>query len=107
MLGTIAKMYDVEPEKCEPLTQDCEEKHYPCIYLDSETLPPIKEWEVDGEYTIILKVKQRSKSMHTEKKSEVYEASFEVHEAGVMAPPLKEEKQPEPKKVTLNTMYGV
>ena len=75
------EQYEVKPTKMsEQMVGMGKKEYYPNICLSSESLPEIKDWEVDGEYVIVLKVKQTSKSMNTEGKKETYHADFDIKE---------------------------
>lgn len=57
---------------------------YPNIYLNSKELPDIADWDVGGEYYIVLKVEQKSKSIRTENGEDRVGADFDIKEIGVV-----------------------
>lgn len=82
---TVA-VYAVRPEKSS-MDEPCKmsnSEYRPSIYLDSDALPNIKDWEVDEEYYILMKVKQCSKSMNTVGKEEKYDGRFEIMEVAAL-----------------------
>jgi len=74
--------YTVKPMKMEDMMpMPSSKEKYPSLHLCSKDLPEIKDWEVDGEYYLVLKVVQKSKSMNTEKDGkEMYHAEFDIKE---------------------------
>jgi hypothetical protein len=108
----VADSYVVKPEKNGGCFGNLPEKteSYPNFWIDSHVIPEVKDWEIDGDYTVVLKVTMKSKSMNTrgDKKKEVYEGSFDIKEAGVVemtADEKKEEKTDEAKK-DIKKMYA-
>ena len=99
------RSYLVNPEKHNEGNEyvPTAERQHPSIYFDSKTIPEIKDWEVDEEYCVMLKIKQISKSMNTRGKKEIYDGQFEIHEVVVIE---KEEKKEKPKS-NIEKMYGV
>jgi len=97
----VADSYVVKPEKGGgPCCMESTKKHeyYPNFWLDSKTLPDVKDWEIDKDYTVVLKVTMKSKSMNTrgEKKEEVFDGTFDIKEAGVVE--VEEEEKNEEKE---------
>lgn len=97
------KSYLVNPEKHDNDMGAPIEAERPSIYFDSKTIPELKDWEVDQEYCVMLKIKQVSKSMHTKGKKEIYDGRFVVHEVAVIE---KQEKKQKPKS-SIEEAYGV
>lgn len=78
------KLKKVKPHKMSTLESSVEKEHYPTVYLTSDTLPEIKDWEVGEEYKIVMIVEQKSKSMNVEGKEEKYNADFAIKKIGCM-----------------------
>lgn len=95
------KSYLVTPEKHDESMGEPTQEERPSIYFDSKTIPEIKDWEVDEDYCVMLKIKQVSKSMHTRGKKEIYDGRFEIYEVAVIK---KEEKKP---KSSMEEVYGI
>ena len=77
-----AKLKQVKPEKMEDFSEDKE--FFPSLHLDSDNLSEVKDWEVDGEYILMLRVKQTSKNMRTVDGKEIFSAGFDIREIGVL-----------------------
>uniref|UniRef100_A0A6H1ZVT6 Uncharacterized protein n=1 Tax=viral metagenome TaxID=1070528 RepID=A0A6H1ZVT6_9ZZZZ len=88
------KLEKVKPKKSE-LTAEVAQPNFPSLYLSSDTLSEIEDWEVGDEYYIVMKVEQKGKSMRTEEKKEIYNADFDIKEIGVLD---EEEKKEDLKK---------
>lgn len=107
----IVEEYTVKPEKMSSMCEGINTPYFPTLSLNSKTIPEIKEWEVDGEYVVVLKIKQKSKSMYTEGKDEVYDARFDIKSVAVVEndepdePDDKEEPKVSDSKI--GKMYGV
>ena len=100
----VAESYLVKPEKsggCCGEVPKATKEYFPSISLDSRVLPEIKDWELDEEYTVVLKITMKSKSMNTrgEKKEEVYDGYFDIKEAGVVETTKEEKKEEGDNKV--------
>lgn len=80
------KLEKIKPEKEDGCGEICSPyESYPTLYLNHEELPEIKEWEVDGEYYLVMKVKQTGKSMRTDKDGEEnWHGDFQIKEIGVI-----------------------
>lgn len=80
--------------------------YYPSLYLSSEDLPDIKDWEVKEEYFLLLKVKMKSKNAREDECS----ADFDIHEivTGDVETVEDEDEDDKPKSDSkLNKAYGV
>jgi len=44
----------------EIMSQEKDDKIFPCLYMDFDNLPEAKDWEVGEEYTVTLKVRMTS-----------------------------------------------
>ena len=54
-------------------------KYLPTLYLDEKQVPDIKDWEVGGEYDIVIRVKQTSKNEnHLEDEENNLNAGFNI-----------------------------
>lgn len=78
-----AKLKKVKPHKMEEVSTPSKE-YFPSFHLDGEVLPEIKDWDVDEDYYIVMKVTQRSKSMDTVDGKEKYHASFDIKEIATL-----------------------
>jgi len=86
----------IKPEKYDECCDSIgSSENYPYLSLTSKELPEIKDWDVDGDYYLVLKVTQKSKSMRDDGKEERYDASFDIKEIGVVdeSHMKKEEKE--------------
>lgn len=63
----MLKLKKIEAEKY-PEYPEQGARFLPTIYLDSRQIAEIRDWEVGEEYTLILKVKQTSKSENDKEK---------------------------------------
>lgn len=72
-------MKKVIPQKA-GVESPSKEKWYPSIHLSSKELPELKKWEVGKTYTLILEVKQKSK---TENMPDEISASFDIVKIGI------------------------
>lgn len=77
------KLKEVEPEKPQEI-KDSIGEYYPSLYLNSDTLPEIKDWDVGEEYYLVMKVEQKSKSANINEKEERWAADFDIKEIGVL-----------------------
>ncbi len=102
----IVKTYLVKPEESN-LDMQGSEKYYPSIHLNSKNLPAIKDWEVGEEYSVMLKIKQTSKSIENDQECS---GSFEIREILVLPHEEKEEEKHEEKEKwdsNLKKLYGL
>lgn len=109
MKPTDIEQYEVKPEKYSGVPMG--DTYLPTLCLNDKALPEIKDWDVDGEYVLVLKVKQKSKSMNTQGKEERYHADFEIKEIAYLdtkddKKEDKEEDDVEVKVPPLMKMYG-
>jgi len=81
----------------EDIASSSPEEYYPSFSLSTKNLADIKDWEVDKDYYLVMKVTQKSKSMFIKDKKEVWDASFDIKEVGI-AEGKKEEKEDNPLK---------
>lgn len=105
-IDEIVETYAVKKEKYGgDISMESSEGYYPSIHLSSKTLPEIKEWEVDGEYFILMKVTQKFKSMKTEGKEEVYHGCFDIKEIGYIDHEEVKEKKKHNSKDDISKIY--
>lgn len=58
-----------------PMMADSKEVYYPSVCFDTKQLPELSTWEVGGEYTLVIKVKEVSHEMF-DKDGKVKESAF-------------------------------
>ena len=73
----------IKPETYDEPSMGSPEAYYPSFCLSSDNLPEVKDWDIDKDYYLVMKVTSKSKSMMTKGKKEVYESSFDIKEVGV------------------------
>lgn len=49
-------------KKSEPCFDAVMSSSFPTIYVDDEQMPELANWEVDGEYTLTVKIRVKSKN---------------------------------------------
>lgn len=76
------KLKKVIPKKTEMVEEASE--MYPTLFLSSDALPEIEDFEVGKDYELVLKVEQKSKNMRKEGKNNVCSAEFSIKKAGVL-----------------------
>lgn len=95
------KLKKVKPEKGGSMA-GMNKPYYPNLYIDSQSLPEIKDWKVGEDYYLVVKVTQKSYSMRSTDDGEMKgHADFDIKEIGVLD--YKEENDEE--KETIKKKY--
>lgn len=107
------KAYTVKPEKMD-LNVEKGIKFYPSMHIDSEMLPEVKDWDVGEEYYVVMKVRQKSKSMEASDKGERCNGYFDIYEIAALEAPESKEDETKEKEMEMDhgdtkmkKMYGV
>lgn len=69
------------------------EKHYPCLYVDSDQLPELEGVEVGDEFTVTFKVKVKAVDVRETDEGKKSNYDLELHEGKVNGKVAPEEKQ--------------
>lgn len=83
------KLNKVIPEKMTSFKEERKAKIYPTFNLDSEDLPEIKNWKVNGKYYLLMEVEQMAMRQGKEwqgegdKKDDRVHATFKILKVGV------------------------
>lgn len=64
--------------KTEPMLDMPMSSSYPSFYVCDEQMPEVAEWEVEGEYTLTVKVRLKSKSQRSNMDAVHTDAELEV-----------------------------
>jgi hypothetical protein len=86
---------------CRPIKN--QEKRYPDLYLDSEQLPDLSDFEAGQEITLVIKATVTSKTIRQDEEKEEEDFRIELNKIGVVGKPTKTKyqiKKVMPKKVS-------